>query len=70
MKFEKGMKAETLWEFLHFNIFDYFDGLTDYAHNKTKLARFLMKDGRLKKEVEIIIKIEGKIQPDCWEKEK
>ncbi|MBE3128539.1 MAG: hypothetical protein IMZ60_02550 [Actinobacteria bacterium] len=58
MKFNKGMKEKLLWEFLHYNIFDYFESLVDYPNNK------LLTEGVIKNDVEIIIKINGKIQPD------
>jgi hypothetical protein len=72
MKFEKGMNEDLLWEFLHYNIFDYFDNqdgvLIDYS-KQTWLdkLRIRIKGGKLKKDVEIIIKIEGKEMPDCWD---
>jgi hypothetical protein len=33
MKFIKGMNEHLLWEFLHFNIFDYFNNGVDYSQN-------------------------------------
>jgi hypothetical protein len=72
MKFEKGMSEDLLWEFLHYNVFDYFDNqdglLVDYS-GQTWWDKFRVKYGKLKKDVEIIIKIEGKEMPDCWENE-
>lgn len=68
MKFKKGMDENVLWDFLYFNIFDYFDNLDgkfiDYS-NKSKLRQiFSNEGGLLKKDVEIIVKINGKVQPD------
>lgn len=68
MKFEKGMKEDLLWEYLRYNIFDNFDGLVDY-NNMTWVEKYLtFYSGKLKQDVEIIVKINGKVVPDCWEK--
>jgi len=73
MKFKKGMNESVLWEFLHFNIFDYFDNrdksLVDYSKQNI-IDKLKFKDGKLKKDIEIIIKINGKVQPDCWQDSK
>jgi len=71
MKFKKGMNEGLLWEFLEYNIWDYFHNLDgkfiDYS-NQSILNKILSnKEGLLKKDVEIIVKINGKVQPDWSE---
>jgi hypothetical protein len=70
MKFKKGMSEGLLWEFLEYNIWDYFDNqdgsFVDYS-DQTSLDKLLSRYGKIKKDVEIIVKINGKIMPDCWE---
>ena len=62
MKFKKGMNEGLLWEFLRYNIWDYFHNLVDYS-NQSILNKILSnKEGLLKKDVEIIVKINGKVQ--------
>ena len=72
MKIEKGINEDTLWEFLHYNILDYFDNqddsFIDYK-SQTFWQKLLLKGGKLKKDVEIIVKINGKEMPDCWKNE-
>ncbi len=53
MKFEKGMKAKELWEYLHYHILDECTGV--------EKGKILIKN------VEIILKIDGKKVKDCWE---
>jgi hypothetical protein len=67
MKFEKGTKESILWEYMHYNIFDDLDSIVDYSNHRW-LDRLMFCDGVLKEDVEIIVKIKGKVQPDCWEK--
>jgi len=71
MKFEKGTREDLLWEFLHFNIYDDFnnqDGsFVDYS-DQTLLDKLLSRPGKIKKDVEIIIKINGRVMPNCWKK--
>jgi hypothetical protein len=67
MKFIKGMNEHLLWEFLHFNIFDYFNNGVDYSYQNI-MDKILFRGGKLKHNIEIIIKIDGKVQEDCWEK--
>jgi hypothetical protein len=70
MKFEKGMSEKLLWEYLHFNIFDYLeDDLVTYKHLNWFKRHMSLSPGKLTKDVEIIIKIDGKvIDNDAWEK--
>jgi hypothetical protein len=65
MKFEKGTKESILWEYLHYNIFDDLDNIVDNS-KRTWIEKLLMLDGILKEDVEIIVKINGKVQSDCW----
>ena len=70
MKFEKGMKEDLLWDYLHYNIFDDFNDLVDYSHLNFRDKWLKFYSGTLKQDVEIIVKINGKVMPDCWEEEK
>jgi len=73
MKFEKGMSEDLLWEYLHYNIYDGLneDGkLVDYTSTrKTLWGKMLSKSGKLTKDIEITVKVNGKKVPDCWEKQ-
>jgi hypothetical protein len=61
MKFEKGDDEQWLWEFLHSNIYDYFN-TEDIISYDTFFNRFILRKSQcLKKDIEIIIKIDGKI---------
>ena len=67
MKFEKGMSEKLLWEYSHYHIFDYLENLVTYKHLNW-MKKFLGYSGKLTKDVEIIIKINGEvIDNDAWE---
>ena len=69
MKFKKGDSEKWLWEYLYYNIYDSLEGLVDYS-DQTIIDKLLSRPGKLKKNVEIIIKINGKvIDNNAWEKD-
>ena len=70
MKFTKGMNESLLWDYLSYNIYDSLNEdkkLVDYTSTRnTLLGKILSKSGKLTKDIEIIVKINGKKVPDCW----
>lgn len=66
MKFAKGIKESVLWNYLHFSMFNYFsnDKYEVVNNLNRKFVARMTSEGVLKDNVEIIVKINGKIQLD------